>query len=95
MRLIQFFIGSSYLHFQKQRGKKGTTKKTAEEDLVSYNVDDTVMAKMKSSSSWDAAWPARIEAKKDKGYDVFFFEFGTRSLIKPANIRPFQVISQR
>ena len=92
---FNYNIDSSQLHFQKQRGNKGKKRKTAEWDFVSYNVDDTVVAKMKISSSWDAAWPARIEARKDKGYDVFFFEYGTRSLIKPANIRPFQVISLR
>lgn len=76
-------------YFQKQEGNKAKKKKTSQGDLACFNIDDTIMAKMKSSSTWDAAWPARIETKKDKGYDVYFFGFGSRSFIRPGNIRPY------
>lgn len=74
---------------KKQEGNKAKKKKTSQGDLACFNIDDTIMAKMKSSSTWDAAWPARIETKKDKGYNVFFFGFGSRSFIRPGNIRPY------
>lgn len=80
-----------HFYLQKQRGNKVQKKKAAQGDLASYKVDDTVWAKMKAISSWNTAWPARIEAKKDKGYDVFFFGSGTRSFLKAGNIRPYQV----